>query len=160
VLIEENGSAIMYMAGVGSCIDDSSDMTYFDKMIENPMCTYTIDAIFSSSGQTMPYAYGTFPRIINRYVKSKGTITIKEAVERFTSKVAAIFKIEDRGYLKPGAFADIVIFDLENMRDYPDIFAQNPCLSTGVEYLLINGKVVIENRNLKNVSAGEIIKNS
>jgi N-acyl-D-amino-acid deacylase len=160
VLIEENGSAIMYMAGVGSCIDDSSDMTYFDKMIENPMCTYTIDAIFSSSGQTMPYAYGTFPRIINRYVKSKGTITIKEAVERFTSKVAAIFKIEDRGYLKPGAFADIVIFDLENMRDYPDIFAKNPVLSTGLEYLLINGKIVIEYRNLKNVSAGEIIKNS
>ncbi len=160
VLIEEKGSAVMYMAGVGSCIDDSDDMTYFDRMIEDPLCTYTIDAIFSSSGQTMPYAYGTFPRIINRYVKNKGTITIKEAVERFTSKAAEIFKVKDRGYLKTGAFADIVIFDLENMRDYPDIFAQNPGLSTGVEYLLINGKVVIENRNFNGVLAGEIIKNS
>ena len=150
----------MYMAGVGSCIDDRGDMTYFDRMIEDPLCTYTIDAIFSSGGQTMPYAYGTFPRIINRYVKNKSTITLKEAVERFTSKVAAIFKIKDRGYLKTGAFADIVIFDLENMRDYPDIFAQNPGLSTGVEYLLINGKVVIENSNFNGVLAGEIVKNS
>jgi len=44
-------------------------MTYFDRMIEDPMSTYTIDAIFSSGGQTMPYAYGTFPRIINRYME-------------------------------------------------------------------------------------------
>jgi N-acyl-D-amino-acid deacylase len=158
VLMEESGSAIMYMAGVGSCIDDNGDMTYFDKMIEDPMCTYTIDAIFSSGGQTMPYAYGTFPRIINRYVKNKGTITLKDAVERFTSRVADIFNIKDRGYLKRGAFADIVIFDLENMRDYPDIFAQKPELATGVEYLLINGKVVIENRALNEVLAGEVIR--
>ena len=52
--------------GAGYCIDDSGDMTYFDRMIEDPMCTYTIDAIFSSGGQTMPYAYGTFPGVINR----------------------------------------------------------------------------------------------
>jgi N-acyl-D-amino-acid deacylase len=160
VLIEERGSAVMYMAGVGSCIDDKGDMSYFDRMIEDPMCTYTIDAIFSSGGRTMPYAYGTFPRIIDRYVKKKGTITLKDAVERFTCKVAQLFNIKERGYLRTGASADIVIFDLENMEDHPDIFTSEPELATGVEHLLINGKVVIENRALKEVLAGEVIKNT
>jgi N-acyl-D-amino-acid deacylase len=160
VLIEEKGSAIMYMAGVGSCIDDTGDMSYFDTMIEHPRCIITVDAIFSPDGRTMPYAYGTFPRIVNRYVKTKRTMTLKGAIERFSSKVAELFDIKDRGYLKEGAYADIVIFDLEKMRDYPDVFAAKPKLSSGVEYLLINGKAVIDNGRFNETLNGEVIKNT
>jgi len=160
VLLEEKGSAIMYMAGVGACIDDKGDMSYFDKMIEDPMCTITVDAIFQSDGRTMPYAYGTFPRIVDRYVNTKKTISLKNAVERFTSQVAEIFGLSDRGYLRGGAYADLVVFDLASMKDYPNIFAERPQLSTGVEYLLINGQLIIDNRIFHDRLPGRIIRNS
>ncbi len=150
----------MYMAGVGSCIDDSGDMSYFDRMIEDPMCVIAVDAIYQSDGRTMPYAYGTFPRIIDRYVKNKRTMTLKDAVERFTSRVAETFGLTDRGYLREGAFADLVVFDLESMRDYPDVFAEKPRLATGVEHLVVNGQLLIENRELRDVLPGKIIRNA
>ncbi|MHB1376835.1 MAG: hypothetical protein ACYCXB_05330, partial [Candidatus Humimicrobiaceae bacterium] len=159
VLFEENASAIMYMAGVGTCIDDSHDMTYFDRMIENPMSLITVDAIFSSGGNTMPYAYGTFPRIISRYVKQRKTIKLKDAVEKFTNKVSEKFNITDRGYLKKDAYADIAIFNLEDIKDYPDIFSDKPLLSTGIKYLLVNGSAVIENEKFNNgILAGEAVR--
>jgi N-acyl-D-amino-acid deacylase len=159
VLMEEEGSAIMYMAGVGACIDDKGDMSYFDKMIEDPMGIIAVDAIYQSDGRTMPYAYGTFPRIIDRYVNTKKTITLKNAVERFTSQVADIFGLTDRGYLREGAFADLVIFDLSSMKDYPDVFAAEPLLSTGVEYLLVNGQLIIDNRVFQERLPGRVIRN-
>lgn len=159
VLMEEKGSAIMYMAGVGACIDDKGDMSYFDRMIEDPMCIITVDAIYQSDGRTMPYAYGTFPRIIDRYVNTRKTMTLRNAVQRFTSQVAEMFGLTDRGFLREGAFADIVIFDLSSMKDYPDVFAAKPQLATGVEYLLVNGQLVIENRVYKERLPGRVIRN-
>ena len=159
VLIEEKGTAIMYMAGVGACIDEKGDMSYFDKMIEDPMCIITVDAIYQSDGRTMPYAYGTFPRIIDRYVNRKKTMTLRNAIQRFTSQVAEIFGLTDRGVLREGAFADVVIFDLSSMKDYPDVFAAQPPLSTGVEYLLVNGQLVIDDRVYKKRLSGRVIRN-
>lgn len=159
VLLEERGKAIMYMAGVGSCIDDRGDMTYFDKMLENPMCLMAVDEVFSADGRTMPYAYGTFPRVINRYVKEKKTLTLKQAIEKFTSNVMEKFNIRDRGYLRRGAYADIVVFDLNNVKDYPDIFAEKPRLSTGVDYLIVNGEIVINKGDFNEVFAGRAMRN-
>lgn len=161
VLFEESASAIMYMAGVGACIDDNHDMSYFDRMIENPMSLISVDAIFSNSGNTMPYAYGTFQRIINRYVKQKKTLTLREAVEKFTNKVSEKFNIKNRGYLKKDAYADIVIFNLNEIKDYPDIFSDKPMLSTGIKYLLINGVAVIEDEKYNSKTlAGEIVRSN
>jgi N-acyl-D-amino-acid deacylase len=159
VLIEEKCNVIMYMAGVGSCIDDSGDMSYFDRMIESPLSTIAVDAIFSDGGRTMPFAYGTFQRVIARYVRMKKTLTLKEVVEKFTSNVAEIFNITNRGYLKEGVYADIVVFDVDKMKDYPNIFSEKPELSSGVEYLLINGELIIDNRTFKERLSGEIIRN-
>ena len=70
-----------------------------------------------------------------------------------------MFNIKDRGYVKKGAFVDIIIFNLNNMRDYPDIFTEKPMVSSGVEYLLINGELVIKNGKLNEIRAGKIIIN-
>jgi len=134
-------------------------MSYFDAMIEDSNSLISVDALFSCSGKTMPYAYGTFPRIINRYVKNKKTISLKDAISKFTSKVSERFNLKDRGLLRVGQKADIVVFDIENLMDYPDIFAEQPKLSSGIEYLLVNGQILIENGNYKDVLAGEVILN-
>jgi N-acyl-D-aspartate/D-glutamate deacylase len=87
-------------------------------------------------------------------------MTLKEAVERFTARVAEMFDLPDRGYLRPGAYADIVIFDLAAMRDYPDVFAARPKLATGVEHLLINGEPVIDQGRFREALPGKILRNT
>lgn len=161
VLIEENADITIYFKGVGGALNYDSDegMKYFDMMIENKLCLPCVDTVFSKKGITMPFVYGTYPRIINRYVKRKKTLTLKDTIERFTCNVAERIGIKKRGYLKEGYFADIVVFDFDNYRDYPDIFSKKPKYATGVEHLLINGKLSIEKGKNNNIKAGAIIKN-
>lgn len=145
VLLEERGAAVMLMAGVGTCLEeDDSEMWAFDRMVEHPQGRIAIDAIFNQRGRTMPYAYGSFPKIIRRYVNEKRTLTLQEAVRKFTTDVYAEFGITDRGDIRPGMSADIVVFDQANMRDYPDYFADDPKLATGVKHLMVDGALIIE----------------
>ena len=161
VLIEENAELNVYLRGVGTALDyeNDKDMKYFDMMVENKLCLPCVDAVFSKSGTSVPFLYGTYPRIINRYVKKRRTLTLKEAVERFTCNIAERIGIKKRGYLKEGYFADIVIFDYENYKDYPDFSGRNNKFATGVEYLFVNGKLAIEGAKNNNITAGAIIKN-
>jgi N-acyl-D-amino-acid deacylase len=161
ILLEEKGNTILYMAGVGSCKGkkEEDDMEFFDMLVEHPLGLVTVDAIFNKGGRTMPYAYGTFPRIIDRYVKNKKSLTIQDAIKKFTCNAAKRFNISDRGYLKENTYADIIIFDLENMKDYPDMFSDNPPLSKGVEYIFINGKCLIDNGVFNGSRNGRVIKN-
>ena len=161
VLIEENTNITIYFRGVGGALDYNSEvgMEYFDMMIENKLYLPCVDTVFSKSGISMPFLYGTYPRIINRYVKNKKTLMLKDVIERFTCNVAERIGIKKRGYLRGGYFADIVIFDYDNYKDYPDIFSSKPKYSTGVEYLLINGNFAIKKgRNMK-IKAGKVIRN-
>ena len=160
VIIKEDGTAVMLMAGVGTCFDESKDdMSAFDSMVENPRGTIGIDAIFNKGGRTMPYAFGTFPKVIRRYVKEKRSLTLQDAIRKFTVEPLSKLGVHNRGILKEGAFADIVLFNLEEINDYPDYFSDNPRLASGIEYVLINGKLVIDN-GAWNSSAryGQLIK--
>ena len=117
-----------------------------------------VDALFTD-GVSGLGLYGNYSRIISRYVKKKKTITLKEAIERFTCKAADRIGLKKRGYLRKGYFADIVVFDYDSYRDYPGIFSEKPKYTTGVEHLLINGKLSIEKGKNNNITAGTIIKN-
>jgi N-acyl-D-amino-acid deacylase len=161
LLIEEGPGLSVYFRGVGGALDDNdANIKYFDEMIENDLCLTACDAIFSRTGASMPYLYGTFSRIINRYVKIKKSLSLKKVIERFTCRPAERFGLKNRGYLRKKYPADIIVFDLNNYKDYPDIFAENPKYTTGVEHLLINGTPVIESGNNKNIVEGEVILNS
>ena len=100
--------------------------------------------------------FGVFPWILNRYVKNKKTLTLKDIIERFTCNQAEIIRIKKRGYLKEGYYADIVVFDYHNYRDYPAIFKKQKYTSE-VENVLINGNISVEKGKNKNVSAGKVI---
>jgi N-acyl-D-amino-acid deacylase len=72
--------------------------------------------------------------------------------------VAERLGISDRGYLRQGCFADVVVFDLEDYSDHPALFAQEPRQATGVEHLLINGQPVIQDGRLNRVLPGRLLK--
>jgi len=91
-----------------------------------------------------PRAYGTFPRILGRYVRDEGVITLEDAVRKMTSAVTTRLHIQDRGLLKEGMFADIVIFDPATIADRAT-FDEPHQLSVGVHHVLVNGVPVLRN---------------
>ena len=96
----------------------------------------------TARGLTHPRAYGTFTRILGRYVRDEGVIPLEDAVRKMTSAVTTRLRIQDRGVLREGMFADITIFDPHTIADVAT-FEQPHQLSVGVRHVLVNGTAVV-----------------
>ena len=94
-------------------------------------------------GLPHPRSYGTFPRILARYVRETGTLSLEEAVRKMTSWPATRMGLERRGLIREGAWADITVFDLGRVRDRAT-YEEPVLFPEGIEYVLVNGVVVIE----------------
>ncbi len=89
-----------------------------------------------------PRAYGTFPRILSKYVREEKLLTLQDAIRKFSALPAQRMRLADRGVLKDGMWADIVIFDPKTIHDVATFENPNQ-LSVGMEYVLVNGVPVI-----------------
>ncbi len=90
-----------------------------------------------------PRAYGSFPRILGKYVREEKVLRLEDAIRKMTSLAAQKVKLEKRGMLKPDYFADITIFDPQTIKDVATF--ENPNRpSTGIEYVLVNGVLSLE----------------
>lgn len=96
-----------------------------------------------SEGRAHPRGYGSFPRILGRYVREQGVLSLEEAVRKMTSFPANRVGLADRGLLKPGFFADVVVFDPGRIIDLAT-FEDPGRLSRGVSFVLVNGQVVLD----------------
>jgi dihydroorotase/N-acyl-D-amino-acid deacylase len=95
----------------------------------------------SVRGLLHPRSYGTYPRIIGRYVRDEHVLTLEDAIRKMSSAVASRLGIADRGLVKPGMYADIVVFDPATIIDRAT-FEQPKQLSTGIRYVWVNGTLV------------------
>jgi len=93
---------------------------------------------------THPRAYGSFARLLGKYVREEKIMSLEEAIRRMTSLPAANLQIEKRGLLKTGHYADVVIFDQENIRDNAT-FSNSHAYASGVEHVFVNGVQVLDN---------------
>jgi dihydroorotase/N-acyl-D-amino-acid deacylase len=96
-----------------------------------------------ATGLSHPRAYGTFARILGKYVREEGATTLEEAVRKMSSAVATRLHIEDRGLLKEGFFADVVVFDPERVADRAT-YDEPHQLSDGIVHVLVNGVAVVD----------------
>jgi dihydroorotase/N-acyl-D-amino-acid deacylase len=96
-----------------------------------------------AEGKPHPRAYGSFPRLLGRYVRELKLMTMEEAIYKMTSRSAQRVHLADRGLLKEGYLADIVVFDPESVKDVAT-FTNPHQLSTGMHYVLVNGVPVID----------------
>ncbi len=94
-------------------------------------------------GLPHPRAYGTFPRILGKYVRDERILTLPEAVRKMTSWPATRMRLSDRGVLRRGAWADLVVFDLERVRDRAT-YDEPTRFPEGIEFVVVNGTVVVE----------------
>jgi N-acyl-D-amino-acid deacylase len=104
-----------------------------------------------------PRAYGTFPRILRKYVREEKRLTLEDAIRKFTSLPAERMRLGDRGVLKTGMWADVVVFDPAQVRDLAT-FAQPNQLSEGMRWVLVNGVPVIAEGKATGTLPGKVLR--
>jgi dihydroorotase/N-acyl-D-amino-acid deacylase len=104
-----------------------------------------------------PRAYGTFPRILKKYVREEHALTLEDAIRKFTALPAQRMRLTDRGVLKQGMAADIVIFDPATIRDLATFEKPNQ-LSQGMDYVLVNGLPVIADGKMTGALPGKVLR--
>jgi N-acyl-D-amino-acid deacylase len=104
-----------------------------------------------------PRAYGTFPRILRKYVREEHKLTLEDAIRKFSALPAQRMRFADRGVLKAGMCADIVIFDPATIRDLATFDKPNQ-LSEGMVYVLVNGVPVIDQTKMTGALPGRVLR--
>jgi len=104
-----------------------------------------------------PRAYGTFPRILRKYVREEKVLTLEDAIRKFSALPAQRLRLTDRGVLKAGMWADIVIFDPATVRDLATFDNPNQ-LSEGMEWVLVNGVPVIDGGKMTGMLPGKALR--
>lgn len=114
------------------------------------------EGVFLKSG-THPRAYGCFARFLGKYIRDEKVTTLEDGIRRMTSLPAKVRQLDRRGELKPGYYADVVIFDPATIRDNAT-FAQPHQYASGVQHVAVNGVLVLENGEHTNARPGQVVK--
>jgi N-acyl-D-amino-acid deacylase len=104
-----------------------------------------------------PRSYGTFPRILRKYVREEKKLTLEDAIRKFSALPAQRLRLADRGVLKQGLWADVVVFDPATVHDLATYDNPNQ-LSQGMEFVLVNGVPVIENGKMTGALPGKVLR--
>ncbi len=110
-----------------------------------------------SKGHPHPRNYGTFPRVLARYVRDLGLIRLEEAIRKMTSFPAQRLGLTDRGLIKPNMAADIVAFDFDKVKDTAT-YEEPKRYPEGIEYVIVNGVITVENGEHTNSRAGKVLR--
>ena len=104
-----------------------------------------------------PRAYGNFARVFAQYVRKDHVVSVEEAVRKLTSLPADNLSLKDRGRLKAGDFADVVVFDPNTIQDHAT-YEKPHQLSTGVSYVVVNGKMAIKDGVPTGAATGRVVR--
>jgi N-acyl-D-amino-acid deacylase len=107
-----------------------------------------------SGGNPHPRNFGAFPHVINEYVRKRGVLKLEDAIRKMTSLPAQRFSLNDRGALEEGKWADLVIFDLESVRDAT--FEDSKQYAEGIPYVMVNGQWVIKENQFTGYLPGRL----
>lgn len=129
------------------------------RIMQYPFNMFASDATIRVMGKGMPHprGYGTNARVLSKYVREEKVLSLEEAIRRMTSLPAQKFQLKDRGILKEGMAADIVVFDETKVQDL-STFADPHHYSTGFMYVLVNGQLTVENGVHTGIRGGQALK--
>jgi len=117
---------------------------------------YAPEGVFLKSG-AHPRAYGSFARVFAQYVRKDHALTLAQAVRQLSALPADVLSLPDRGRLKKGAYADIVVFDPATIQDHAT-FAQPHQLATGVRHVVINGGIALRDGRATGAATGRFVR--
>ncbi|MEX2245539.1 MAG: D-aminoacylase [Dehalococcoidia bacterium] len=143
---ENTPSVIMFVM-------DAADVR---RVVMDEHCMVGSDGL-PTEGKPHPRLYGTFPRVLQQYVREEGVLTLEDAVRKMTSLPARKHRLHERGELRPGWSADIVVFDPATIADvatYQDPRQHPP----GIDYVIVNGQVAAEGGRQTDARAGRMLR--
>ena len=111
----------------------------------------------ATSASAHPRAFGAFPRVIRKYVRQDGALSLEDAVRRMSSMAAQRLGLHDRGLVAPGLVADLLLFDPDAIRDVAD-FGDAMRYAEGIDYVFVNGVAVIDDGVLVDVRPGRLLR--
>lgn len=124
-------------------------------ILAHPAGTVGSDGLLG--GEPHPRAYGSFPRILGKYVREEKVTSLEEMIRRMTSQPARIIGLQDRGIIREGLAADIVVFNPDTIIDQAT-FEKPRQFNKGIEYVVVNGEIVIEGDNVYRKPVGKVFK--
>lgn len=131
-------------------------------ILKQPWVSVGIDAPGTSptglfgTGHPHPRAYGTFPHILRKYVRDVHLLTLPDAIRKFTSLAAQRVNLSDRGVLKQGMRADVVVFDPEKIGDVATYQDPNR-FAVGMKYVVVNGVPVVDDGKMTGALPGQVL---
>lgn len=130
-----------------------------ERILKYPNTAIASDGGVREFGQGVPHprSYGTNARVLAEYVRNRGVITLEDAIRRMTSLPARTFGFQDRGLLREGYAADLVLFDPAKVQDKAT-FPEPHQYTEGMDLVVINGKVAVENSNALDTMAGRVLR--
>ncbi len=137
---------------------EEGDMSVLDRVVCHPLNLVETDTILTTRGLQNPSSFGTFPRVIQRYVKELKLMSLEEAIAKMTAKSAGRFGLKDRGVIAAGKWADITIFDYDEIADNTTLreLEKRPA---GIRHVLLNGTEVVRGGEMiAGVKAGQILR--
>jgi N-acyl-D-amino-acid deacylase len=148
ILLEEAGKVVMVIYAMSE-----EDVR---TVMKHPSVMIGTDGI-PTSGKPHPRAYGTYPRVLGKYVREEKIFSLEEAIRKMTSLPAQKFGLKERGMIAEGMIADLVIFNPSTIQEkstYPNPHER----PEGIEYVLIGGSIVLERTKLLNSQKGQVIR--
>ena len=136
VLAEENMGAVVVV--------ESMDEADIRTVMHHPTTMIGSDGVPAVGGNPHPRLYGTFPRVLGRYVREEGVLSLAEAIYRMSGFPAAKFRLSDRGVIREGAYADLVLFDPRTILD-TGTYADPRQYPKGIHHVFVNGVQVVQN---------------
>jgi N-acyl-D-amino-acid deacylase len=148
----------LLMAGGAQMVYHSMNEEDVKHFMKYPFNMFGADGgVSNGKGMPHPRTYGTNARVLGKYVREEKIISLEEAIRRMTSLPAQKFQLKDRGLLKEGMAADIVVFDENEVADKATF--ENPHqFSAGFKYVLVNGQLVIEEGKHNGIKSGVVLK--
>ena len=158
-----------FTAYIELLIDNQLNVTYIgfnmieddvEAFIADPLCMIGSDSLYSKGMlMTHPRAFGTFPRVLGRYVRERGILPLEQAIRKMTSLPAGFYGLKGKGLLREGYDADIVLFNPDTIIDHADY--QHPLLANeGIHRVFIAGETVVENDKPLGVLKGKVLRRS
>ena len=149
----------LQLKGGFSAIYHAMDEQDVIRIMTHPIAMIETDGDPVSYGEGFPHprSYGAFPRVLARYVRELGVLTLEEAIKKMTSMPADQYNQRDRGRIKEGAFADLVVFDPDTIQDEAT-YVDPHRYPSGIHHVMINGRFVIKSGALTGERPGVWIK--
>jgi len=155
-LVGELGSQTRIMNWNYSGRDDEE--ASLRKVLQHGACCFETDTILTGNGVDNPASYGTFPRLLGRYVRELKVCSLPEAIRRMTGFSAERMGLRDRGRIAPGLAADLVVFDRDAIDDHWSPGAAN-ARPAGIDWVVLNGRIVVEQGRFDRASrAGVVVR--